>query len=101
MFCFVLFSPKMKQIHPRSYWKLKLVKLNRLQRELVSKLVSSASVGGAARALEVPEPGGKWGSRHAGQVPQTAGDAAEREGEPVCARWRVKCAAYRVPVPTL
>lgn len=29
----------MKQIHPRSYWKRKHVKLNRLQRELVSNLV--------------------------------------------------------------
>lgn len=61
MFCFVLFSPKMKQIHPHSYWKLKLVKLNRLQRELVSKLVSSASVGGAARALEVLSQEGSGG----------------------------------------
>ena len=43
----------MKQIHPRSYWKLKHVKLNRLQRELVSNLANGGAV---PSAVEVGPP---------------------------------------------
>lgn len=95
----------MKQIHPRSYWKLKHVKLNRLQKELVSKLVSSSAVGpavgGAAGALEVPIQ--SWGGGGAGKVPHAAGDAparAEREGGSARTRSkRVKRTPCSVPEP--
>lgn len=70
----------MKQIHPHSYWKLKPVKLNRLQRELVSNLVSrgAVSVGGAACALEVPVQEGVGWPQLPCHIPQTASDAHDR-----------------------
>lgn len=79
----------MKQIHPRSYWKRKHVKLNRLQRELVSNLVSSAVLR-------------RWGSQRSPlSAPWTAGDApgVGQNGNAATHRglagwWQVRMAAH-------